>query len=407
MLRAFPELTAGLHLDRYARVLKVTDAPEEGGSSERFRPRYAVDIEILTPDGEKDEAYPVYQAVPLPVPVGAGMESGQYAFPEPGTHVVIGFAYGRADHPVIRQIYPTGLNLPELTNGEQRWQQSATVYQNADKHGNWKRTTEAIITDESLRQVTRCVERIDELSRELRTISENSTETIGGVKTLEALGAVHLGSGGRCNLYSVDSMNLTTARDLRCLVTDNKREGIGKDHQAEVKGNRISKIHKDETNTVGGNFTQKITGTSKEDIGGESTQYIGADALQDIGGDYTQHVDGDISIESGGNSSIESGGTISVESGGTATHSAGGVFTISAPKVKIGSGGGSGSGGGVSLLDEMLDVWKEVRDALAVLASHTHPVSGSTTNAPDQSGTIAGHGKEVAKHHDRVNSIKG
>ena len=35
----FPELGAGLHLDRYARVLAVADAPGQGAASERFRPR--------------------------------------------------------------------------------------------------------------------------------------------------------------------------------------------------------------------------------------------------------------------------------------------------------------------------------------------------------------------------------
>ena len=89
----FPELGAGLHLDRYARVLAVADAPGQGAASERFRPRYAVDIQILTADGEPDPAFPTYTAVPLPVPTGAGQEKGLFSFPEPGAQVVVGFAY--------------------------------------------------------------------------------------------------------------------------------------------------------------------------------------------------------------------------------------------------------------------------------------------------------------------------
>ena len=75
----FPELGAGLHLDRYARVLAVADAPGQGAASERFRPRYAVDIQILTADGEPDPAFPTYTAVPLPVPTGAGQEKGFFS----------------------------------------------------------------------------------------------------------------------------------------------------------------------------------------------------------------------------------------------------------------------------------------------------------------------------------------
>lgn len=363
VLRTFPELTAGLHLDRYARVLKVCDAPENGGTSERFRPRYAVDVEILTPEGTRDNAFPIYEAVPLPVPVGAGMESGLFAFPEAGALVVLGFAYGRADHPVIRQIYPMGLSLPQVENGEHRWQQSATVYQSADTQGNWLLTSEATITDDSLRHVRRCVEAVDELSRELRTIAENSSEEIGGVKTVEALGAMNLTSGGRTNIAAVDSLNLTTARDLRCVVADNNRVAVGKNQQTEVKGSRTSNIKGADSNTVGQNFSQTI--------GGKATQSVT--------------------------------GTISVTSKAATTHTAGGVFTIAAPKIKIGSGGN----GGVSLLDEMLTVWQEVRDALHVLASHTHRVTGAATGTPNQSGVIAGHGDEVGECKGRVDGIRG
>jgi len=213
----------------------------------------------------------------------------------------------------------------------------------------------------------------------LRHIAENSSEEIGGVKTIEALGAMNLTSGGRANIAAVDSLNLTTARDLRCIVADNKREGIGKDQQTEVKGSRTSSIQGADSNTVGQNFTQTIAGASTETIGGNATQQISGNATQ----------------------SVE--GTINVNSGAATIHTAGGVFTISAPKVKIGSA--SGGSGGVSLLDEMLTVWQEVRDALEVLAGHTHSVSGAGTGAPNQSGVIAGHGDEVEACGVRVDGI--
>ena len=203
VLRMFPELADGLHLDRYARVLAVNDAPAEGGTCERFRPRYAVDLEILTPEGAKDESFPVYAAVPLPVAVGAGMESGLLAFPEPGCMVVIGFAYGRPDHPIVRQIYPLGLSLPDVAVGRMRWQQSAAVFQDADPDGNWRRVTDQSITDESLYRITRAVEALAEIAREVRTIDENSTEQVGGIKLLKAFGALKLLSGGQANLSAV------------------------------------------------------------------------------------------------------------------------------------------------------------------------------------------------------------
>ena len=49
--RQFPELTGGYHLPRFARVVGVADAPAGAAICDDFRPRYAVDIEVMGPDG--------------------------------------------------------------------------------------------------------------------------------------------------------------------------------------------------------------------------------------------------------------------------------------------------------------------------------------------------------------------
>lgn len=49
--RQFPELTGGYHLPRFARVIAVADAPADAGICDDFRPRYAVNIVVLGPDG--------------------------------------------------------------------------------------------------------------------------------------------------------------------------------------------------------------------------------------------------------------------------------------------------------------------------------------------------------------------
>ena len=42
------------NLPRFARVVAVADAPAGAGICDDFRPRYAVDIEVMGPDGEPD-----------------------------------------------------------------------------------------------------------------------------------------------------------------------------------------------------------------------------------------------------------------------------------------------------------------------------------------------------------------
>ena len=67
--RQFPELTGGYHLPRFARVVGVADAPASAGICDDFRPRYAVDLQLLDENDEPDPALPVLAGVPLPLPV--------------------------------------------------------------------------------------------------------------------------------------------------------------------------------------------------------------------------------------------------------------------------------------------------------------------------------------------------
>lgn len=359
VLALFPELSAGLHLDRYARVLAVADPPECGAACDRFRPRYAVDIEILTPEGERDDAFPVYEAVPLPVTGGAGMEAGLYGAPEPGALLVVGFAYGRPDCPLVRQIYPQGLSLPDLRRGQQRWQQSAAVFQDVDPGGNWRRVTDRDITDESLRRTVRAGEAVADLGRDTRRVEEHSTEDVGGVKRIEAHGALKLLSGGCANLSSADNLNLTTASDQRETIARDALKVVGKDENTTIKRNRAELVEGDEQKT----------------IGGESTTSIGGGRSVTVGADSSEAVSGDKSLQ--------------------ATH-----IAMTAETFAIVSKDGT-----VSFLPTLTGFMQEVRDALAKLATHTHP-AGITTPPDVQSG-VAGHAGSVGDLRGDLESISG
>ena len=68
--RQFPELSGGYHLPRFALVQGVADAPAQSGICDNFRPRYAVDLQVLAEDGEPDPNLPILAGLPLPVSVG-------------------------------------------------------------------------------------------------------------------------------------------------------------------------------------------------------------------------------------------------------------------------------------------------------------------------------------------------
>jgi uncharacterized protein involved in type VI secretion and phage assembly len=134
--RLFPELTSGLHLPRWAKVVALPELPTEDGErgSDAFYPRYAVDVQLLDENGTATKSKPL-QAVPLPLP-GAGNKAGRLEPPAIGSIVEIAFAYGRPDKPFIRTVLPFGWDLPAIKAGESRNQVREGVYQLFDDEGN-------------------------------------------------------------------------------------------------------------------------------------------------------------------------------------------------------------------------------------------------------------------------------
>jgi len=191
VLRMFPELAGGYHLDRYARILKISDPPTEGVTCDRFRPYWAADIEILTPDGEKAEGFPKYEDVPLPVPM-AGNNEGVFFWPRPGTIVTVRWIEGRPDHPVIQHVYPMGLTLPAVEDDMSKWQQRTGVYQAVDAAGNWTRATDKNISDSAadINETASGSKTSNISSTFSTTVGGESTENIATTKSITAGAAV-------------------------------------------------------------------------------------------------------------------------------------------------------------------------------------------------------------------------
>lgn len=237
--RQFPELTGGYHLPRFAKVLAVADAPAGAGVCDDFRPRFGVDLQVLGPDGEVDANLPVLSGVPLPVPVG-GDEMGFYAFPEEGTTVVVCFAYGLPHKPYIQTVLPHGLTLPKVPKGDQVWQHSEACQQRVDADGNWLRQTDGKIQDKAIEREVEAQENTETFQSHTRTVDDHSTESVGGIKKIEALGALKLLSGGSASLAAVDDLHQATGRDLNLVVGQKLNATVGGDLQEQIQGLRKS-----------------------------------------------------------------------------------------------------------------------------------------------------------------------
>jgi hypothetical protein len=237
--RQYPELTGGYHLPRFARVVGIPDPPADAGLCDDFRPRFAVDLEVLGPDGEPDPQIPQLPGVPLPLPIG-GEAMGFFAFPEEGTMVVVSFAYGLPHKPFVLAILPQGLSLPKVPKGDQVWQHSEPVQQRVDADGNWSRLTDAKISDHSSERSVEALANTERYQSSSLDIEDHSRETVGGIKTIEALGALKLLSGGSASLAAVDDLHQATGRDLNLVVGQKLNAVIGGDLQEQIQGLRQS-----------------------------------------------------------------------------------------------------------------------------------------------------------------------
>ncbi|GAB7531615.1 hypothetical protein PS3A_40290 [Pseudomonas sp. 3A(2025)] len=237
--RQFPELAGNYHLPRFAVIQGVADAPAAAGICDSFRPRYAADLQVLDENGEPDSNIPVLAGVPLPVAIG-GDEMGFFGFPSEGTTVVMGFAYGRPDKPFIQTVLPHGLSLPQVPKGDQVWQHSDAVQQRVDADGNWTRQTDAAIKDACSERQVQALLNQEGYQSHTQTVDEHSTESVGGIKTIEALGAMKLLSAGSASLAAVDDLHQATGRDLNLVVGQKHNAVIGGDMAERIKGLRKS-----------------------------------------------------------------------------------------------------------------------------------------------------------------------
>ncbi|MGT1886875.1 hypothetical protein SPL85_13600 [Enterobacter hormaechei subsp. xiangfangensis] len=223
----YPELASGLHLPKFGRVMNPVEAVKSGNFADPFRPRYAVDVQLLDADGNPDKDTPVYTAVPLPVPM-AGNDSGMFQFPPEGTLVEIAFTGGRPDKPFVRQTVPDGTSLPDIQPGEQLQQQRAEVSQRVTQAGDWVRQTDQTISETSMARVVKADTELRELVSRETTVKATDKITVLGTSTLLA-GAIQqvctgdysqavnnrvASIGGNDETDIAGSQTVTTGKDL-------------------------------------------------------------------------------------------------------------------------------------------------------------------------------------------------
>lgn len=256
VLSLFPEMSGGLHLPKYGRVVCLSESLTEENICDNFRQRYAVDVELLDANDKPDTKFPLLKNVLLPLSM-AGMESGAFKYPDNGTRVVISFASGLPNKPFIMQLFPSEQSLPQVDVDEMLLQSKTGVFNKADRKGNIISNTYAKIVNKSHARETEAFRNSEQYQQSKKTVKGLDFEKVFN-KVIEALGAVEIYSGGVFNLGSVDSLNLTTARDLQQTVAKKRLANIGAGDEENIKGNRVK--------TLEGDALEDITGKSESTV---------------------------------------------------------------------------------------------------------------------------------------------
>ncbi len=176
------------------RVISPTENTTQGDLHDEFRPRYAVNVQLLDENGTPDKNTPVYNAVPVPVPM-AGNESGIFQYPPPGTIVTLAHVDGRPDKPIITGTHASGQSLPGIKPGEQLQQQRAEVFQRVHTDGTWQRETDQVIREKSTdRIIQNTTETRTSTTRNI-TVKANNTITVLGTHKLMSGHIQHIADG--------------------------------------------------------------------------------------------------------------------------------------------------------------------------------------------------------------------
>lgn len=240
----YPELAAGFHLPKFGVVVAVADKAKAGQMNDPYRPRFAVDVQLLDENNAEDKTIPIYKALPLPVMFG-GAEAGNLATPCEGTIVELGFAYGRPDKAFVRTVLGMNWPLPDIAPDEQLQQQRAEVFKRVAANGDQIDSTDQKQTHNSFEKQEIADRKTAVFGEHELEVLGNSTETIGGMKVIEALGALNLLAGDNMELGAIGNMHIASGGELVQAIGKLRDVVVAQDDKLKIMGNRLETIEKD------------------------------------------------------------------------------------------------------------------------------------------------------------------
>lgn len=234
--RLFPELAGGYHLPRFAVVSGIADAPQDGALCDNFRPRYAVDLQLLTKTGEVDNKLPPLLGVPVSMATG-GDEIGFLALPSEGTKVVVQFINGLPNWPIVTAVLPNDLMLAPMQKGQAVWIGGLGGAQSVSVTGDWTRSTPADITDTCDKKTSNAQSNNEYYCTSQKVIIQHDKQTIGGDKETTIAGKYEILAANDMKSQTASNLTISAGKELTINTGKELTINTGKDF-AEMVGNK-------------------------------------------------------------------------------------------------------------------------------------------------------------------------
>ena len=190
-------------------------------ATDRYRPRLAVSVQILTPQGEPDDARPVIEGLPLPA-------SMAMALPAIGERVRVGYDYGSPAHPYIAGLLSEGRHLPAVAPDERRLDLGEGAFLRRDAAGNITLQADGKITLDCADLHLVAGHLTEALGAVQRSVAGDVVENIEGSRVTQILGALKESVGGDVRRAVLGSMDETVGGD-RAELTGGARELVAAD----------------------------------------------------------------------------------------------------------------------------------------------------------------------------------
>ena len=232
----YPEISQGYHVPVWARVVSIDESCAAGDISTQYRARYAVNVQILTRQGD-DVPGMIINNVAISGTLADG--AGIMHYPSIGATVELRFAFGDITKPYIAGVLPYELTTPSVAPGEVVIQSSANNKLHLTQSGDMQQLCTGKLTQIAA-NISIAANKLNSSATAINTAASSHIITTALGKIEQQAGALHLLSTGHAELSALDAIHLTSASDINVNAAQKIQQRAAESIDAKVDKSSLS-----------------------------------------------------------------------------------------------------------------------------------------------------------------------